>query len=74
MMQLKLFLTRLGKNSKMIVTGDPTQSDLYERDVPLSQIVNALKELEGLDIMYFDSSSIVRHKLVEQIVDRLAKL
>ena len=73
-MQLKLFLTRLGKNSKMIVTGDPTQSDLFERDIPLTQIVNALRDVEGLDAMYFDSSSIVRHPLVERIVNKLAKL
>ncbi len=69
--QMKLFLTRLGFGSKMIVTGDITQSDL-PRQV-LSGLVKAsyiLKNLDDINIMYFDETDVVRHPLVQTIIKR----
>tara|TARA_Y100000034_G_scaffold48390_1_gene59746 strand:+ start:722 stop:1390 length:669 start_codon:yes stop_codon:yes gene_type:complete len=71
-MQIKLFLSRLGKNSKMIVTGDPEQSDLNSRDEsPLMDIVHRLETVVGVGIVEFTKSSIVRHDLVSKILERL---
>lgn len=70
--QLVLFLTRLGENSKMIVTGDPSQSDIG-RDVALMDVVHRLEGLEGVGIMKFTEEHIVRHKLVAQMIKRLQK-
>jgi phosphate starvation-inducible PhoH-like protein len=64
--QLKLFLTRLGNGSKMIITGDPTQSDL--RDTGLMSIVGKIKHLEGVGVVEFGEECIVRHPLVREIV------
>jgi phosphate starvation-inducible protein PhoH and related proteins len=69
--QMKLFLTRLGFGSKMIVTGDITQSDL-PRQV-LSGLVKAsyiLKNVDDINIMYFDELDVVRHPLVQTIIKR----
>ena len=70
MMQLKLFLTRFGENSKIIVTGDPTQSDL-KGDIALVEVVNRLQYLEGVGVIEFKANSIVRHPLVGKIIDKL---
>lgn len=70
-MQLKLFLTRFGENSKVIVTGDPNQSDLPGNKVDLMEVVNKLRGVEGIGIVEFGSDSIVRHPLVSKIVDKL---
>jgi len=67
--QLKMFLTRMGENSKFTVTGDITQIDLP--DVNKSGLIHAkeiLKDIQGIAIIAFDKQDIVRHKLVEQIV------
>jgi phosphate starvation-inducible PhoH-like protein len=67
--QLKMFLTRMGKNAKFIVTGDITQIDLPERR--LSGLIMALKLLsgiKGISIIEFDTRDIVRHRLVKHIV------
>jgi phosphate starvation-inducible protein PhoH and related proteins len=67
--QLKMFLTRMGKNAKFIVTGDITQIDLPERR--LSGLIMALKLLsgiKGISVIEFDTRDIVRHKLVKHIV------
>jgi len=67
--QLKMFLTRMGKNAKFIVTGDITQIDLPERR--LSGLIMALKLLsgiKGISIVEFDTRDIVRHRLVKHIV------
>jgi phosphate starvation-inducible PhoH-like protein len=68
--QIKLFLTRLGKNSKMIVTGDPRQSDLRDR-AGMVGIMDRLADLEGIGIVKFVNSEIVRHSLVGKILERL---
>lgn len=69
-MQLKLFLTRFGENSKIIVTGDPTQSDL-RGEVALSGVVEKLKEEPGIGVVEFTNANIVRHPLVGRILERL---
>jgi phosphate starvation-inducible PhoH-like protein len=69
--QLKLFMTRFGQNSKIIVTGDPAQSDLHERDRGLMQVVKKLETLNGVGVIYFKSNSIVRHPLIASILEKL---
>lgn len=69
-MQMKMFLTRLGPNSKAIVTGDVTQIDLPRRDMSgLVQIQEILKNVKDISFLYFDKSDVVRHKLVKDIID-----
>jgi phosphate starvation-inducible PhoH-like protein len=70
LMQLKLFLTRFGENSKIIVTGDPLQSDL-RGPVALVEVVEKLKQVQGIGVIEFNNSSIVRHPLVGKILERL---
>ncbi len=67
--QMKMFLTRLGFNSKMVVTGDITQMDLpREQDSGLVVVTEILKEVEGIDFVRFGEEDVVRHKLVRRIV------
>ncbi len=67
--QLKMFLTRMGVNSKFIITGDITQIDLpNKRDSGLVLAIQLLDEIEGISIIEFDERDIVRHKLVKDIV------
>jgi phosphate starvation-inducible PhoH-like protein len=65
--QIKMFLTRLGDNSKMIITGDPTQSDLVHNR-SLTDIINCMKTVPGIGIVEFNEDSIVRHPLVAGIL------
>jgi phosphate starvation-inducible protein PhoH and related proteins len=67
--QMKMFLTRMGLNSKVVVTGDLTQTDL-PRTVRsgLSDAVHRLRNVEGLAIVYLDQADIVRNPLVTRIV------
>ncbi len=68
--QIKMFLTRMGMNSKMIVTGDMTQIDLPPRQTSgLVQALKILKNVKGLSIVRLSKKDIVRHKLVERIVE-----
>ncbi len=73
-MQMLMFLTRMGHGSKMIVTGDDSQSDLPE-DVPsgLLDAKRRLKGIKGLDIIRLDKGDIVRHRLVQNIVEAYAE-
>ena len=69
--QMKMFLTRLGENSKMVVTGDVTQIDLPKRVT--SGLVHASKMLEGVEgigFVHFDVIDVVRHPLVQRIIER----
>lgn len=67
--QLKMFLTRMGVNSKFIMTGDSTQIDLPKKsDSGLIQAIRILKGIEGVSVIKFDERDIVRHKLVRKIV------
>lgn len=69
--QLKLFMTRFGENSKIIITGDPNQSDLRPCDQGLMHIVSKLEDLSGVGVIYFKASSIVRHPMIAAILERL---
>lgn len=67
--QLKMFLTRMGVNSKFIMTGDTTQIDLPKKNESgLLQAMRILSGIEGISIIKFDERDIVRHKLVKRIV------
>jgi len=69
--QMKLFLTRLGFGSKMIVTGDITQSDLPPQvQSGLIRASHILKNVDDIKIMYFDELDVVRHPLVQTIIKR----
>ncbi len=68
--QMKMFLTRLGLNAKMIITGDMTQIDLPERQASgLVQAVRILSRVKGVERIEFTKKDIVRHKLVQRIVE-----
>lgn len=72
--QMKMFLTRLGVNSKAIITGDITQIDLPSREVSgLVEIQAVLKGIEDIDFVYFNKSDVVRHKLVKDIINAYEK-
>jgi phosphate starvation-inducible protein PhoH and related proteins len=69
-MQMKMFLTRMGANSRAIITGDITQIDLPARSVSgLVEIQGILTGIEGVGFQYFDKSDVVRHRLVKDIID-----
>ena len=68
--QMKMFLTRMGKNAKFIITGDPGQVDLPRRTISgLKEALLVLKNVEGIGIIYLDDKDIVRHRLVKKIID-----
>ncbi|GLK81612.1 PhoH family protein [Methylopila turkensis] len=68
-MQMKMFLTRLGENSRMIITGDPTQIDLPPGQVSgLAEAVGLLENVEGIGVTRFSAADVVRHELVARIV------
>src|SRR5579883_1725793 len=67
--QMKMFVTRLGFNSKAVITGDITQIDLPNaRRSGLVEAIEVLKPVEGLAFVYFDESDVVRHHLVQRII------
>jgi phosphate starvation-inducible protein PhoH and related proteins len=67
--QMKMFLTRLGFNSKMVVTGDVTQIDLpRDQASGLVMVADVLKNVEGIEFVRFGEEDVVRHKLVRRIV------
>ena len=67
--QMKMFLTRLGFNSKMVVTGDITQVDLpTSRHSGLIEVQGILRGVPGIDFVYFDEGDVVRHRLVSAII------
>lgn len=69
-MQMKMFLTRLGINSKCIITGDITQIDLPTKQTSgLVQIQNILRNVEGVAFVYLDKKDVVRHRLVKDIIN-----
>ena len=69
-MQMKMFLTRLGEGSRMIVTGDPTQIDLRPGETSgLIEATRILDGVEGVSIIRFTGADVVRHPLVQRIVN-----
>jgi phosphate starvation-inducible PhoH-like protein len=72
--QMKMFLTRLGVNSKTVVTGDKTQIDLPRReDSGLVQIERVLQGIDGIGFCYLQESDVVRHRLVREIIRAYAE-
>lgn len=68
--QMMMFLTRLGENSRMIITGDITQVDLPKSKLSgLKQAVEILNKVRGVKLFYFESSDVVRHPLVQRIIE-----
>ena len=68
--QIKMFLTRMGRNAKFIVTGDLTQIDLPRKsDSGLERAVGMLREIDGIGVVEFDNKDIIRHSLVSRIVN-----
>lgn len=72
--QMKMFLTRIGKNSKVIVTGDVTQVDLPRRtDSGMLDVFRLFREIEGIAFVEFDKRDVVRHRLVAEIIGAYEK-
>lgn len=67
--QMKMFLSRMGRNAKFMITGDPGQVDLPRRTISgLKEALLILKNVEGISIMYLDDNDVVRHKLVKRVI------
>ena len=72
-LQMKMFLTRLGVNSKIVITGDKTQVDLPSREQSgLMQVERILAGIDGIAFHYFDESDVIRHRLVRDIIKAYA--
>ncbi len=68
--QMKMFLTRMGKNAKFLLTGDPGQVDLPKRTTSgLKEALLILRNVEGVGIVYLDETDVIRHKLVRRIIE-----
>jgi phosphate starvation-inducible PhoH-like protein len=73
-MQLKMFLTRMGPNSKVIVTGDVSQIDLPQKQKSgLVEALNLLSGVEGIEFVQLEGSDVVRHRLVRKIIEAYDK-
>jgi phosphate starvation-inducible PhoH-like protein len=67
--QMKMFLTRMGKNAKFMITGDPGQIDLPRRVTSgLKEALLVLKEVKGVGMVYLDDKDVLRHRLVKQVI------
>lgn len=72
--QMKMFLTRIGFNSRAIITGDITQTDLPKKqESGLISIQNILKDIDGISFVYLSQEDVVRHKLVRDIINAYEK-
>jgi len=72
--QLKMFLTRMGKSSKFIVTGDITQIDLpHNQESGLVHAARILNKISGMEFIYLDERDIIRHRLVARIIEAYGK-
>ncbi len=72
--QMKMFLTRMGTNSKAIVTGDITQIDLHKKkESGLVDVQRILKSIDGIEFVYFSEKDVIRHKLVAEIIKAYEK-
>jgi phosphate starvation-inducible PhoH-like protein len=68
--QMKMFLTRMGKNAKFMLTGDPGQIDLPRRIISgLKEAILVLKDTPGIGIIYLDDKDVIRHPLVKHIIE-----
>lgn len=67
--QMKMFLTRMGKNAKFMITGDPGQIDLPRRVISgLKEALLILNNIEGVGMVYLDDKDVIRHRLVKQVI------
>lgn len=67
--QMKMFLTRMGKNAKFLLTGDPGQVDLPRRTISgLKEALLVLKNVDGIGMIYLDDKDVIRHKLVKKVI------
>lgn len=72
--QMKMFLTRIGENSKAVITGDITQIDLEDRRKSgLVKVQKILKKIKGIDFIYLTEKDVVRHRLVQDIIKAYEK-
>jgi phosphate starvation-inducible PhoH-like protein len=68
--QMKMFLTRMGKSAKFLLTGDPGQVDLPRRSISgLKEALLVLKNVEGIGMVYLDDKDVIRHKLVKKVIE-----
>jgi phosphate starvation-inducible PhoH-like protein len=68
--QMLMFLTRMGFGSRCVITGDPTQSDLNKNEPSgLNRALKSLRKLPELGFVFFDTSDVVRHALLEKIIN-----
>ncbi|MEK9739897.1 MAG: PhoH family protein [Flavobacteriaceae bacterium] len=68
--QMKMFLTRMGKNAKFMITGDPGQIDLPRRMISgLKEALLILKDTSGIGVVYLDDKDVIRHPLVKKVID-----
>ncbi|WP_044397304.1 PhoH family protein [Lacinutrix sp. Hel_I_90] len=67
--QMKMFLTRMGKNAKFLLTGDPGQIDLPRRTISgLKEALLVLKDIDGIGMVFLDDKDVIRHKLVKKVI------
>ena len=67
--QMKMFLTRMGKNAKFMITGDPGQIDLPRRVISgLKEALLVLKDIKGVGIVHLDDKDVIRHRLVKKVI------
>lgn len=72
--QLKMFLTRMGRDAKFVITGDVTQIDLPKNQPSgLPQAIDILKDVKGIEFIFLDEKDVIRHKLVTEIVNAYKK-
>ena len=71
--QLMLFVTRMGKDSKVLICGDVSQYDIAKSKVALPDFINVLSGINGLEVHKFNDEDIVRNKILIQIADRYDK-
>jgi phosphate starvation-inducible PhoH-like protein len=67
--QIKMFLTRMGRTAKFVITGDMTQVDLPHRQKSgLSYAIQALRDIEGIEVIELNQNDVIRHNLVKRII------
>ena len=72
--QMKMFLTRMGKSTKFVITGDPGQIDLPRRVISgLKEALLILSDVKGIDIIQLDGRDVIRHQLVKKVIDAYKK-
>ena len=68
--QMKMFLTRMGKNAKFLLTGDPGQIDLPRRIISgLKEAMLILKDVDGVKMIFLDDKDVIRHRLVKKVIE-----